>query len=59
MPTPLMWGGIVTLLNFIPYLGPIGAVLLLGVGGLMVFPDPWFALLPALSFLASTWSRPM
>jgi predicted PurR-regulated permease PerM len=52
MPTPLMWGGIVTLLNFIPYLGPIGAVLLLGVGGLMVFPDPWFALLPAVSFLA-------
>jgi predicted PurR-regulated permease PerM len=52
MPTPLMWGGIVTLLNFVPYLGPIGAVLLLAVGGLMVFPDPWFALLPAVSFLA-------
>ena len=52
MPTPLMWGGIVTLLNFIPYLGPIGSVLLLAVGGLMVFPDPWFALLPAVSFLA-------
>jgi predicted PurR-regulated permease PerM len=51
MPTPLMWGGIVTLLNFIPYLGPIGSVLLLAVGGLMVFPDPWFALIPALSFL--------
>jgi len=50
MPTPLMWGGIVTLLNFIPYLGPIGSVLLLAVGGLMVFPDPWIALLPALSF---------
>ena len=50
MPTPLMWGGIVTLLNFIPYLGPIGSVLLLAVGGLMVFPDPWFALIPALSF---------
>jgi predicted PurR-regulated permease PerM len=50
MPTPLMWGGIVTLLNFIPYLGPIGSVLLLAVGGLMVFPDPWFALVPALCF---------
>jgi predicted PurR-regulated permease PerM len=31
-------GGIVTLLNFIPYLGPIGAVLLLGVGGSWSFP---------------------
>jgi len=52
MPTPLMWGGIVTLLNYIPYLGPIGSVLLLAAGGLMVFPDPWIALLPALSFAA-------
>jgi len=52
MPTPLMWGGIVTLLNYIPYLGPIGSVLLLAVGGLMVFPDPWIALLPAVSFAA-------
>ncbi|HEY0116717.1 MAG TPA: AI-2E family transporter [Allosphingosinicella sp.] len=50
MPTPLMWGGIVTLLNYIPYLGPIGSVLLLAVGGLMVFPDPWIALLPAVIF---------
>ena len=50
MPTPLMWGGIVALLNYIPYLGPIGSVVLLGVGGLMVFPDPWYAMLPALSF---------
>ena len=50
MPTPLMWGGLVALLNFIPYLGPIGGVLLLAVGGLMVFPDVWYALLPAMSF---------
>lgn len=50
MPTPLMWGGIVALLNYIPYLGPIASVVLLAVGGLMVFPDPWYALLPALSF---------
>ena len=50
MPTPLMWGGIVALLNYIPYLGPIASVILLAIGGLMVFPDPWFALLPALSF---------
>jgi predicted PurR-regulated permease PerM len=50
MPTPLMWGGIVTLLNFIPYIGPVVAVLLLAVGGLMTFQDPWFAMLPAISF---------
>ena len=52
MPTPLMWGGIVAVLNYIPYLGPIAAALLLGLGGLMTFSDPWYALLPALIFIA-------
>jgi predicted PurR-regulated permease PerM len=50
MPTPLMWGGIVAVLNFIPYLGPIASVLLLALGGLMAFVDPGYAMLPALSF---------
>ena len=50
MDSPVMWGGIVAVLNFIPYLGPIGSVLLLLVGGLMVFPDVWSALLPPLIF---------
>ncbi|MBX3594223.1 AI-2E family transporter [Sphingomonas sp.] len=47
MPTPLMWGGIVALLNYIPYLGPILASALLALGGLMTFDDVWTALLPA------------
>lgn len=47
MPTPLMWGGIVALLNYVPYLGPIFAALLLALGGLMTFTDIWWALLPA------------
>jgi predicted PurR-regulated permease PerM len=50
MPTPLMWGGIIAVLNYIPYLGPIASVLLLALGGLMAFVDPWYALLPALTF---------
>ncbi|MBK5264298.1 MAG: AI-2E family transporter [Alphaproteobacteria bacterium] len=48
MPSPLMWGGIVALFNFIPYFGPILAAVLMGLGGLMVFDDVWLALLPAL-----------
>ena len=47
MPTPLMWGGIVALLNYIPYLGPIFAALLLTLGGMMTYPDIWLALMPA------------
>lgn len=47
MPYPLMWGGIVALLNYVPYFGPIAAALLLGLGGLMTFRDIWAALFPA------------
>lgn len=47
MPSPMMWGGIVALLNFIPYFGPMLAAVLMGLGGLMVFDDVWVALLPA------------
>lgn len=51
MDSPLMWGGLVAVLNYIPYLGPIAAALLLGFGGLMTFTDPWAALLPPAIFI--------
>ena len=51
MDTPLMWGGIAAVLNYIPYLGPIASTVLLALGGLMSFEDPWYALLPAMSFV--------
>ncbi len=46
MPYPAMWGGIVALLNYIPYFGPVIGAFLLGLGGLMTFSDIWMALLP-------------
>jgi predicted PurR-regulated permease PerM len=52
LPTPLMWGGLVTLLNYVPYLGPIAAAALLGLGGLMTFTEPWSAATPAAIFVA-------
>ncbi len=51
MPTPLMWGGFAAILNFIPYLGPLVTTGLLAFGGLIVFSDPWTALMPAACFL--------
>ncbi len=51
MPTPLMWGGIATLLNYIPYLGPITVALLLALGGLMTYPDAWYAAIPPAIFV--------
>lgn len=47
MPYPAMWGGIVALLNYIPYFGPVIAAFLMALGGLMTFPDIWVALLPS------------
>jgi predicted PurR-regulated permease PerM len=52
MPSPIMWGGIVAVANYIPYLGPIVCALLLFVGGLMTFPDIWGAFLPPAAFIS-------
>ncbi len=52
MPTPLMWGGLAALFNFIPYLGPTVTTVLLAFGGLLAFDDMWSAMLPAVAYLA-------
>ena len=51
MDSPVMWGGIVAVANYVPYLGPIVCSLLLFVGGLMTFPDVWAAMLPPAAFI--------
>jgi len=50
MPDPVLWGCVVALLNFMPYLGAITSTLLLCVVGLLHFNSPVHALLPALCF---------
>ena len=52
MPSPIMWGGIVAVANYIPYLGPIVCALLLFTGGLMTYPDVWGAMLPPAAFIS-------
>ena len=52
MPSPVMWGGIVAVLNYIPYLGPIASALFLFLGGLMIYPDIWSALMPPAAFVS-------
>jgi predicted PurR-regulated permease PerM len=51
MPSPVMWGGIVAVANYIPYLGPIACALLLFLGALMTYPDIWAALAPPAAFV--------
>ncbi len=51
LPTPLMWGGLAALFNFLPYVGPLAVAVLLLIGGLVTFAAPINALWPALIFL--------
>jgi len=51
MPSPIMWGGIVAVANYIPYLGPIVCACLLFLGGLMTYSDVWGALMPPAAFI--------
>jgi len=50
MPDPLLWGGLVTLLNYMPYVGAVTNTLLLLAVGLLNFSDPLHALAPAACF---------
>ena len=50
MPDPMLWGGLVALLNFMPYVGAVTNTLLLLVVGFLNFPDPLHALAPAACF---------
>ncbi len=52
MPSPLFWGALVALLEFVPYLGAATMVVLLTVGGLTAYEGVGGALLPPAAFLA-------
>lgn len=51
LPNPAMWGAVAAVGNFVPYLGPLLALLLLGVAGLASFDTLEMGLLPAAAFL--------
>lgn len=44
MPNPLLWGVLAGVLNFIPYLGPITTIVILGTAALVTFEQPGRAL---------------
>jgi predicted PurR-regulated permease PerM len=52
MPNPLLWGALVTCLEFVPYLGALAAVVVFTVAGLTTFDQVGRALLVPGSFLA-------
>lgn len=48
MPTPLVWGVFSALLNFLPYIGALINIVLVGMISLVTFDDLSYALLPPL-----------
>ncbi|WP_338467411.1 AI-2E family transporter [Novosphingobium sp. ZN18A2] len=51
MRAPIMWGGLAFVLNFLPYIGPLTMMGLLGVVGLGTADSVLLGLLPMLAFL--------
>ncbi|WP_153558080.1 AI-2E family transporter [Roseimaritima sediminicola] len=51
VPSPILWGVLVGTLNFIPYLGPGMAMIVLALVGLLSFDELWMAAVPPLVVL--------
>jgi predicted PurR-regulated permease PerM len=51
LPEALMWGTMVALLNFAPYVGPLLGVLAMLLVGVITFDELWQQLLPAAVYL--------
>jgi predicted PurR-regulated permease PerM len=52
LPNPLLWGALVVVLEFVPYLGALTMVVILTVAGLTSFDNVGHALLAPAAFLA-------
>ena len=51
MPNPALWGAMVGVLNFVPYLGPIVSMTVIATVSLLTFDTLWQTLLPPLAYL--------
>ena len=54
LPTPALWGVMVTCFNFVPYLGPITSFCVIALVSLLTFDEAWQMLLPPFCFLCIT-----
>jgi len=48
---PIMWGGLAAILNFIPYVGPIAMIALLGLFGLGTAETVWLGMIPVTAYI--------
>ena len=54
MPTPVLWGMLAALVNFLPYIGSLIGIAIVAVVSLATFPTIGAALLPPLAYFACT-----
>jgi predicted PurR-regulated permease PerM len=52
MPNPVLWGVAAALLNFVPYVGAIGGILMVGMVALISFDSIGYAAIPPLLYAA-------
>lgn len=52
VPSPLLWGGLAAVLNFVPYLGPIVTAAIIALAALASIEEPARALIAPAAFLA-------
>ena len=58
VPNPVLWGVMVAILNFIPYLGEITSISIFAIVGLLTFDDLWHGLMvPGIFCLLSATER--
>ena len=54
MPTPLLWGVMAALFNFLPYIGSLIGIAIVAMVALVTFPTVGAAILPPLAYFACT-----
>ena len=54
MPTPLLWGVLAAVVNFLPYIGSLGGIAVVAVVSLATFDTVGAAILPPLAYFACT-----
>ena len=54
MPTPLLWGAMAAILNFIPYIGALTGTVVVGLVALATFPEAGYALLIPVTYFLLT-----
>jgi predicted PurR-regulated permease PerM len=54
MPNPILWGVMAGFLNFVPFLGAVAGIGIVGLVALLTFETPALILLPPVTYLALT-----